>query len=938
MKRDIGKWYQKVFCHIPSPAKPMPAYKCPECDFTGKLGQLLNHLREHATHWALQCSICDRAMLTNNDFTMHEELYGHPSSVLHSDKINVQETTKLPDETKNTTETNTSTSTKRRKRTIDLPKSRKKVEPPIPKMQAPAMGRKKIPRSKINHEQNKAVQASNNIEIISSWNFLYRHFKVLNLREKNMEQLTVEEKSLLNSYDSSMARLTDALEKGIPCLIVVTKRPASGSDNEFGRAISELFPQQGFNQTLIRGKKNGGSKLKADPNRTTINIPKTPYLHSHFHLALCIKPKESDVRDEAISSALIRFLHEKMLKRAEKNWTIIGDEFGGFLEYFPDMERQPNQHHPSTMIYYLIPPNSHGDQVPGIHNLQFHGAENLSDVPNVLDSVLEHPHCKAFSFYLENTEQQTNAGTIGKNRYLDIWRTTLPIILHYIEENSETAPTVDIFTERAPGIEEGSDALAHILPPILRDRDINLGDSVVLNKKPMEHPWLGYPDAIGTAFWNRKSTKNQILLPYQTRVLDFMELTPYRQDTFYNLIPSILSKKEQPLQFLIALFDSEAEDIRDYIDPLFHQTVETNIAALNEREWQRLLDEIELHAEHPAGQAVSALIHRYTNVYDELAKFTMNKTKLDFCIATLGSANHTNNGEVSRLMIHEIQHLLDEGYQPLSSREMKFKMLRKGYGDNRFDFTHIQDVNGYLSNSNGELDDITVRFLGSQAVSRGLRNAEGDVEEALVIEEYIRERTSDMGGLIRRHIYWAELLTMKQKYALANEILDDLPEKVESSKETMLENSFYLATLLKIRWFANVQTDWDEIQPYLKKNLNRSHPSERVAFWAAKTIMKNNEFWTSQKISKSKIEALLEACTDHLSLMAKHPEFKRDIAGVAHVLRFHELQQDGVFPEVNAEDLLTEVLSQSSDSTNAWIQQRPLFSDGHPRVINFTSY
>lgn len=918
----------------------MPTYKCPECDFTGVYGQLLGHLREHPTHWALQCDVCDRVLLTDKDFTMHEALHGHPSSIPFSDKINVQETTKLPDETENTTETKTINSTKRRKRTINLPKSRKKEEPPISKMPAPAMGRRKIPRSKTNHEQKKAAQASKNIEIISSLNFLYRHSKVLNLQEKNIDQLTVAEKSLLDLYDSSMARLTDALEKGVPCLIVVTKRPANGSDDEFGRAISELFPQPEYNQTIINGKKNGGSKLKAGPNRTSINIPKTPYLHSQFHLALCIKPKECDVRDESISSALIRFLHEKMLKRAEKNWTIIGDEFGSFLEYFPDKERQPHQLHPSTMIYYIVPPNSHGDQVPGINNLQFHGAENLSDVPKVLDSVLEHPHCKAFSFYLENTEVQTNAGKIGKNRYLDIWRTTLPVILHYIEENSETAPTVDIFTERAPGIEEGSEALAHILPPILRDREINLGDLVVLSKKPMEHPWLGYPDAIGTAFWSTKTTKNRLLLPYQTRVLDFMELTPYRQDTFYNLIPSILSKKGQPLEFLLALFDSEAEDIRDYIDPLFRQTIETNIAALNEREWQRLLDEIELHAERPAGQAVSALIHRCTNVYDELAKFTMNKTKLDFCIATLGSANHTNNGEVSGLMINEIQHLLDEGYQPRPTRMMKFNILRKGYGDNRFDFTHIKDVSAYLSNSAGELDDITVRFLGSQAVSRGLRNAEGDVDEALVIEEYLRERTSDLGGLIRRHIYWAELLAMKQKYALANEILNELPEKVESSKEDMLENSFYLASLLKIRWLADVKTDWDELQPFLKKNLNRSHPSERVAFWAANTILKNNEFWTSQKISKSKIEALLKACTDHLSLMAKHPEFKRDIAGVAHVLRFHELQQVGVvFPkEVNAEDLLTEVLSQSSDSTNAWIQQRPLFSNDHPRAINFTSY
>lgn len=930
-----------MFWLVPPTGELMATYKCPECDFSGKLGQLMNHLREHPTHWAIQCNICNRALITNNDFLLHEELYGHPSPVPHSEKINLQLSTKIQYETADLPETSTSTPTKTRKRTTKLPRSRKKAEPPIPKMRPPAMGRVEIPRSKTPLAQKKAAPTANEIEIFGTGIFLYRHFKALKLREKNIEHLTVEEKKLLKLHDSSLAQLSNTLEKGIPCLIVVINKPTNEADDEFGKAISELFPQPEYSQTIILGGKNKRVKLKFSPNRTPIKIPKTPYLHSHFHLAVCIKPKEKDVQDEEISSALVRFIHKMMLKRAEKNWTIMGDEFGGFLEYDPDLERQPHQLHPSTMIYYLVPPNSFGYQVPGINNLQFHGAENPSDVPKVLDTVLEHPHCKVFSFYLENTEIQTNAGIVGKNRYLDIWRATLPVILHYIEENSETTPTVDIFTERAPGIEEGSEALSHMLPPILRDRKINLGKSVVLGKKPMEHPWLGYPDAIGTAFWNTKNTKNKrnlILAPYQTRILDFMELTPYRQDTFYNLIPSVLSKKEQPLEFLITLFDSKVEDIRDYIDPFFRQTVETNIAALNEREWQRLLDEIELHAERPAGQAVSALIHRCTNAYDELAKFKLDKTKFDFCIATLGSATHTNNGEVSRLMISEIQNLLNEGYVPLSARKMKFNILRKGYGDNRFDFIHICDVNSYLSTSAGELEDITVRFLGSQAVSRGLRNAEGDVDEALTIEEYIRNRTNDLGGLVRRHIYWAELHAMKQEYILANEILDKLPEKVASSKEDMLQNSFFFATLLKMRRLANVKTGWDEIQPFLNKNLSRSHPSGRVAFWAAKTILMNNELWLSQKISNTDIKALLEACTNHLTLMAKHPEFKRDIAGVAHVLRFHELQQDGLFSEVNTEDLLAEVLSQSSDSTNAWLQQRPLFSKEHPRAINFTSY
>lgn len=913
----------------------MPAYKCPECDFTGKLKQLMDHLRERPTHWALQCSICDRAMLTNKDFTMHEEFYGHPSSVPHAEKINLQASTKILDEP---AEVGATTPARMRKRTINLPKSRKETIQPAINMQAPAMGRVNVPRTETTLGKQHSSGNSGEIEQILSGNFLYHHFKAQKIRENPHGTMTANEEKLLNSYDASLDVLVGTLEQGSSCLLTVEKRPTNTSDTDFEKAITDLFPKQSYDHTFILGERKGNSKLKAGPEKKIIKIPKTPYLNSHFCLAVCITPKKHSVRDQKIISALIRFLHERMLMRAQKNWTIIGDEFGGFLEYLPDKERQPNQHHPSTMIYYIVPPNSHGDQIPGIENLQFHGAENLSDVPSALETVLEHPHCNVFSFYLENTEVQTNAGPVGRNRYLDIWRTTLPVVLHYIEENSVTTPTVDIFTERAPGIEEGSEALAHMLPPILRDRNIKLGKMEVLSKKPMEHPWLGYPDAVGTAFWSMKSGKNRILLPYQTKILDFMELFPYRQDSFYNLVPNLLNKKTQPMPFLLSLFDASAQDIRDYIEPLFRQTVQTNIVALNEREWQRLLDEIELHAELPAGQAVSALIHQCTNHKDELTKFNLSKTKFDFCIATLGSANHTNNGDVSRLMISEIQNLLNGGYQPLSAREMKFNMLRKGYGDNRFDFTHIHDVNSYLSTPAGELDDITVRFLGSQAVSRGLRNAVGDVDEALAIEAYIRKRTSDLGGLIRRHIYWAELNLLKQEYILANKILDELPEKVEISAEILFENAFFFATMLKVRWFADVRTEWDEIQPYLNKNLNRSHPSERVAFWAARTVLKNREHWLNQKISNSKINTLLEACTRHLTVLAKHPQFKRDIAGVAHVLRYHELQQNGLFSEVNTQELLAEVLTLSSESTKAWLEQRPLFLNEDSRAVNFTSY
>ncbi|MDA8556054.1 hypothetical protein N9K73_01645 [Candidatus Poseidoniales archaeon] len=70
-------------------------YKCPECNFEGKLNKLNEHLRENPTHWSVHCGICQRALLNRGDLASHEISYGHPPSLPESGLINVQATTRI---------------------------------------------------------------------------------------------------------------------------------------------------------------------------------------------------------------------------------------------------------------------------------------------------------------------------------------------------------------------------------------------------------------------------------------------------------------------------------------------------------------------------------------------------------------------------------------------------------------------------------------------------------------------------------------------------------------------------------------------------------------------------------------------------------------------------------------------------------------------------
>ena len=74
------------------------------CGFSGKLGELINHLRNNPSHWHVRCQECGDSLVTKKDFVNHEQKTGHaPVGVEISDITNVQKTTRVKDTVKGPT-------------------------------------------------------------------------------------------------------------------------------------------------------------------------------------------------------------------------------------------------------------------------------------------------------------------------------------------------------------------------------------------------------------------------------------------------------------------------------------------------------------------------------------------------------------------------------------------------------------------------------------------------------------------------------------------------------------------------------------------------------------------------------------------------------------------------------------------------------------------
>jgi hypothetical protein len=442
----------------------------------------------------------------------------------------------------------------------------------------------------------------------------------------------------------------------------------------------------------------------------------------------------------------------------------------------------------------------------------------------------------------------------------------------------------------------------------------------VISKTPCEHPWMAYPDALGHLMKKKKTGLDSDLIG---RTLNRMIQTPYRQSTLHNQITGLLGNRTKPLEFLKSLYTLELEDVRDYVRPFFSKTMATSLENLNEAAWQSLLREIENRSGDETGQKITSYILEQVDIKKSFEDFKQMGTMFDLAIATLGSANHMNSNAMAHLAIDLVETLLEKGYRPPVARERKYRSLRGGYRNNRFDFRHVENFLSLPIGDEPPSEDM-MRYLGSQSVARGLRNHGADVQEALAIEEHIRSHTQDFPSLERRYTYYAELLLLEEKPQESMDALHELLERVDSSESDLKKrNNYFLATWLKTRFMLS---QYDHIGK--EKFALNHHPSERLAFWYLLAANKSNRLNDEQaKVCKSFLESLIDV-----------PEYQTDIGAVIVLSIYHHLKADGLELNIDIAAHIEGLRARSAPSTIDWLNR---FFDGEhltAGVINFTSF
>lgn len=605
-------------------------------------------------------------------------------------------------------------------------------------------------------------------------------------------------------------------------------------------------------------------------------------------------------------NAILDVVYTKLVSRASNRWTIITDETGLFGEM---LGKPGNDGITSTLIWMVIPPKVKLSNLPPY----FHGTGQKSAVLNALKSIDEHPNILIYSFSYETGTNAEGAGKVGKDPHLPFLIETLPLVLESISNRISKEVNVDIFTERAVELEAGMNlfdttimGLKSALNGRLEWKRMNFENMKVLAKKPCEHPWMGYPDALGHIFNpNKKKKKDDpdLFERIESRIIK----SPFRLKSLNSRVNPSLKKSSSGLEFLKSLYEFTVDDVRDYAIPFFIPVISNSLKELSQQEWQKLLSFMKQNSELGSYQNVSKVIHSLVDIDLEISKLSQNSDKFNFALAMLGTSNHIGARTQAEKCISICESLIKKGFVPHKDRFIKFKNLSGGNKDNQFDFGHI-DMNLNLPDDS-DYDGEWARYLGAQALSRALNGIE--LEFAIEIEDYLLRNTTDFEQLERRYLMSAELKFDVGEIEEGLQLLEEtLPKHVgKSVNELIRSNIYYLPSLLKgCVLNQKPRKFFQQYTSSITSNFNFEHPSQRTAYWCAR--------W-SEQIGNINNSISIDSRNYIVKLM-EYPKFTHEAPGVILACELLDLVNRNLI-DIDAEQFLNKVLHNSVESTREWV-------------------
>ena len=641
-----------------------------------------------------------------------------------------------------------------------------------------------------------------------------------------------------------------------------------------------------------------------------------PFLQETSPYVWLIRKKGVDVSfnpRKAIPAALLQFIYSHIIEQDEDSWVIVGDETGDLNE-FKGME--PTNHQ-ASMGWVVIPPKSNLPKLPA----SFHVADDEEHMNMATDHLLGEQEVQLYQFQYASGTRIEGVPLESAQMHLNFWKDTLPLVLNRISVLSKGTPKVRIYIERVGNLEPGTNPVTALLSNwklAMGDDWVNIEKATVLAKSPLEHPWLGYPDAVGfinsPKSWNNSELKTKIA-ELKKRLVE----SPYRQ---YELgkINGLFMTNQPAVQFVKALFDFPQRDMKEYIVEYYGQQLKQRIEDLSERDWYVILEAMEQHSGGLQGQNATSVIFDHTNIDETLSKLKTDSLKFNFLMALLGCSNHNGDTDRSQFCKINIGELMDSEFKPTRQQSMHFLNLSNGANDNEFDFSIDDDEIHTLMEQvqDGFQDDIERKLAGAYAQTLGLRCTEDDLSLAWEIEHLLRadsKRENLSQNYARRLNIKAELLLARGEYAKARSFMEvDVPIEISNDLLSIArEDGFFLACLLKSCALCEEDsTKFNVYSSYVKAMLDNRHPSQRIAYWAAR--------WAWQIGLEN--HPIVQICIDHLIDMTHNEIFTKEAPGLILSCELLDLSALGLI-EFDAQEFYNMVLQNSTASTRDWIEENP---------------
>ena len=642
-----------------------------------------------------------------------------------------------------------------------------------------------------------------------------------------------------------------------------------------------------------------------------------PYLQETSPFTWLIRKKSVNVffnPRKKIPDALLQFIYSHIIEQDEDCWVIVGDETGDLGEF---MGKEP-ENHQASMGWVVIPPKSDLPSLPS----SFHVHDNEEHMNIATDNLLGSQGIQLYQFQYASGTRIEGVPSESAQMHLNFWKDTLPLVLNKISEHSEGIPKVRIYIERVGKLEPGTNPVTALLSNwklAMGDGWVNIEKATVLAKSPLEHPWLGYPDAVG--FINSpKSWKNSELKTKIAELKKRLVESPYRQ---YELgkINGLFLTKQPPVQFVKALFDFPQRDMKEYIVEYYGQQLKQRIKILTERDWHVILERMEQYSAALQGQNATSVIFDHTDIEATLSKLKTGSLKFNFLMALLGCSNHNGDTERSEFCKFNIEELLASEFEPTWPQKLHFLNLSNGANDNEFDFSiddeKLSELLEKVNNDGFQYDDER-KLAGAYAQTLGLRCTEDDLNLAWEIEDLLcadSARDPLSQNHARRLNIKAELLLARSENIRARSFMEvDIPNEISDDLLSIVRtDGFFLACLLKSCALSEEDsTKFMVYSSYVEAMLDNRHPSQRIAYWTAR--------WAWQIGLEN--DPIVQICIDHLIGMTNNEIFTKEAPGLILSCELLDLNALGLI-EFDAQEFYNIVLQNSTASTRVWVEENP---------------